>query len=139
MSREELGRLADAGWEIGSHSRTHPRLIELDDAALEQELRGSREDCERLMAAPCLSIAYPYGATDPRVQRAAAEAGFAAGAALPAGPLEFSRFAWPRIGIYRADSQRRFELKIAPAVRALRRTRLWNLRRSATRVGRARS
>ena len=34
MSWEELGHLAAAGWEIGSHTHSHPRLPELDDAAL---------------------------------------------------------------------------------------------------------
>ena len=33
MSWEELEHLAQAGWEIGSHTRSHPRLPTLDDAA----------------------------------------------------------------------------------------------------------
>jgi peptidoglycan/xylan/chitin deacetylase (PgdA/CDA1 family) len=34
MSWEQLGGLADAGWEIGSHTCSHPHLTQLDDAAL---------------------------------------------------------------------------------------------------------
>ena len=34
MSWAELRTLADAGWEIGSHTVTHPHLTQLDDATL---------------------------------------------------------------------------------------------------------
>ena len=36
MSWDELRRLAEAGWEIGSHSRTHPMLTQLDDQSVAQ-------------------------------------------------------------------------------------------------------
>src|SRR5207244_188323 len=39
----QLGQLAASGWEIGSHTRTHPRLTRLADDALERELLESRE------------------------------------------------------------------------------------------------
>ncbi|MDX6726905.1 MAG: hypothetical protein QOK49_1710, partial [Baekduia sp.] len=39
---EELDRLASAGWEIGSHTCSHPRLSELDDAQLARELQASK-------------------------------------------------------------------------------------------------
>ena len=54
MSWEELGRLAEAGWEVGSHTRSHPRLPEIDDAALDVELRSSREEVARHLG-PCVS------------------------------------------------------------------------------------
>jgi peptidoglycan/xylan/chitin deacetylase (PgdA/CDA1 family) len=128
LSAEQLRAIAAAGWEIGSHSRTHPRLTQLNDEQLAAELRGSREDTERVLSAPCLSIAYPYGDVDERVERAAAEAGYACAAALPAGRLVGSRNAWPRVGIYNADDDRRFKLKVARPMLALRRSRAWNLR-----------
>src|SRR2546425_309694 len=36
VSWGELRQLADAGWEIGSHSCTHPHLTRCDDASLER-------------------------------------------------------------------------------------------------------
>src|SRR3954466_11646194 len=34
MSWAEVATLVDAGWEVGSHTRSHPRLTELGDASL---------------------------------------------------------------------------------------------------------
>jgi peptidoglycan/xylan/chitin deacetylase (PgdA/CDA1 family) len=122
MTWPELAQLADHGWEIGSHTRTHPHLTELDDATLAEELRGSREACERALRRPCLSLAYPYGDFDHRVVAAAAEAGYEVAATLPAGMPEPSPLAWPRIGVYHRDSLGRFRLKVSPTLMGLRRT-----------------
>jgi hypothetical protein len=88
---------------------------------LARELRASRAACERELGQECTSLAYPYGDVDHRVVEAAAAAGYAAGAALPARPTGQSALAWPRVGVYNIDSLRRFRLKVSPAVRSLRR------------------
>jgi peptidoglycan/xylan/chitin deacetylase (PgdA/CDA1 family) len=115
---EELRGLLREGWEVGSHTMSHPRLPELDDEALAAELTGSREKCVDELGVDCASIAYPYGASDERVERATAEAGYAVGAVLRhygSGP-----YGWPRIGVYPNDRGRRFKLKVSPVVRMLR-------------------
>ena len=112
----ELARLIDAGWEIGSHTRTHPHLTSLDDESLRRELRGSREDCVAATNLPCNSLAYPFGEADSRVAAAAREAGYAAAATLadhiPApthgrpDPLLL-----PRLGVHQPDDSARLRLK----------------------------
>jgi len=133
MSWDELGELADAGWEIGSHTRRHARLTELDDDVLADELRGSREECERHLGRPCNSLAYPYGAVDERVVRAAREAGYAAAAAPPNRLPGDLAMRWPRVGVYPDDDLRRLRLKVSPVVRRLSSSRarapLWRLKR----------
>jgi peptidoglycan/xylan/chitin deacetylase (PgdA/CDA1 family) len=131
---DELRAMADAGWEVGSHTRSHPHLTQLADAELEDELAGSRAACEEGLGAPCRSIAYPYGDVDGRVAAAAGAAGYAAAASLPEG--RFSRGApldWPRVGVYNADDLRRFRIKSAVALRRLRSTPLWDLAASLKR------
>jgi len=134
MSWEELERLAQAGWEIGSHTRSHPRLPTLDDAALENELQSSRQDIERHLAGPCPSLAYPYGDHDARVVAAARRAGYESAGTLPArltrpaGPLD-----WPRIVVTRADDARRFRWKISPLARKARATPAWSVLHAARR------
>jgi len=55
------------GLTLGSHSRTHPRLTEVDDAALAAELDGSIADMERELGTRPTSFCYPYGDVDARV------------------------------------------------------------------------
>jgi peptidoglycan/xylan/chitin deacetylase (PgdA/CDA1 family) len=126
MSWEELDRLAQAGWEIGSHTRSHPHLTDLDAAGLDEELAGSKRDIERRLEGPCRSLAYPYGDHDRGVAEAARRAGYDAAATLPQrlrparGSLD-----WPRIVVVRADDVRRFRWKVSPRVRRVRTTPAW--------------
>ena len=120
MSWSELRTLRARGWEIGSHTISHPRLTTLVDAALGRELRESRLACEDGLGEPCHSIAYPYGDVDARVAAAARDAGYRFGAALPVVPHRPRPTEWPRVGVYHGDEDRRFALKVSPAVRRLR-------------------
>lgn len=125
MSWEQVRSLADAGWEIGSHTRSHPMLTEIPDDRLEEELVASREECERRLERPCRSITYPYGDYDERVVDAAAAAGYSFAGTLPSGYREATALAFPRVGIYHVDDARSFRLKVSPLVRRLRRSALW--------------
>lgn len=114
---DELRALAAAGWEVGSHTRSHPRLTRLDDATLRDELAGSRAACAEQLG-DCRSLAYPYGDADARVVRAAADAGYTT-AALLAVPVRDRPLAWGRVGVYHVDDRRRFRLKTARVTRML--------------------
>lgn len=82
LSWDELRELQAAGWEIGSHTCSHPHLTTLADGDLRYELVTARKVCEHELGEECLSIAYPYGDDDERVIAAAAAAGYRTGAAL---------------------------------------------------------
>jgi peptidoglycan/xylan/chitin deacetylase (PgdA/CDA1 family) len=121
MDAGQLRALAEAGWEIGSHTVSHPRLTALDDDALYEELRTSRGVVEELVGRTCRSIAYPYGDVNLRVTTTAAAAGYVAGAVLPSRPHRPIPFAWPRVGVYPADEARwRFAVKASRVVRTVR-------------------
>ena len=53
MSWDELRQLHAAGWQVGSHTRTHPHLTQVGQEQLRDELEGSRADCEQGMGEPC--------------------------------------------------------------------------------------
>jgi peptidoglycan/xylan/chitin deacetylase (PgdA/CDA1 family) len=121
MRWSDLRALQRAGWEIGSHTVTHPRLPELADDQLSDELRISRRRCEQMLDRPCRLIAYPYGAVDARVTAAAAAAGYVAGAALgPPGAATSLPMRAPRVGVAHRDRPWRFSVKTLPATLALR-------------------
>jgi peptidoglycan/xylan/chitin deacetylase (PgdA/CDA1 family) len=126
MSWEQLGELAELGWEIGSHTCRHPHLDRVaDDAELRAELVESKATVEERLGRPCTTLAYPYGEYDERVVAAAGAAGYAAAGTLPARLHPARPLAWPRVGIYRGDDERRFRLKVSPVVRRLRASRIW--------------
>jgi peptidoglycan/xylan/chitin deacetylase (PgdA/CDA1 family) len=126
MSWDQLGELAEAGWEIGSHTCTHPHLDRVgDDAQLREELVESKATVERRLGRDCTTLAYPYGEYDERVIAAAGAAGYAAAGTLPARLHAARPLAWPRVGIYRGDDERRFRLKVSRVMRKLRGSRLW--------------
>ena len=120
MSWADLLTLAGAGWEVGSHTRRHPRLTELAEPALHDELRGSKKDCEEHLDVPCRALAFPYGAVDDRVVEAARAAGYEAAGGLPARYHSAHIHGWSRVGVYRVDNERRFRLKVSNAVRTFR-------------------
>jgi peptidoglycan/xylan/chitin deacetylase (PgdA/CDA1 family) len=125
LSWEELAELRASGWEIGSHTCTHPHLTQLDDVRLADELRRSRERCGGILGEPCRSLAYPFGDHDARVVEAAGAAGYTSACIVPRRLVTPTRLAWPRIGVYHKDGGLSFRLKVSPSVRLLRASPLW--------------
>lgn len=129
LSWDDLAQLEDTGWEIGSHTCTHPRLTKLGNKALEHELEQSRDDCSAHLQRTCKAIAYPYGDADQRVASCAQRAGYMAGAVLSHRLELLGPHRWPRVGIYNDDAWWRFRLKVARPVRRARASRFWPQRR----------
>jgi peptidoglycan/xylan/chitin deacetylase (PgdA/CDA1 family) len=120
---EELRGLAAAGWEVGSHTCTHPRLSQIGDAEIVAELTDSRRECEERMGAACSSLAYPYSDFDERAVRAAGEAGYRFATTVPRRPEAPLPLQWPRVGVYQGQSARRLRMRawsrrLRPAVSA---------------------
>ncbi len=111
MSWDDLRGLRAAGWEIGAHTRTHPRLSRLKDEEIAAEITHSRQDCEENMGVPCTSIAYPYSDYDERAVRAAGDAGYRFAVTVPRGPRAALPLEWPRVGVYNGESARRVRLR----------------------------
>ncbi|MFJ9041339.1 polysaccharide deacetylase family protein [Streptomyces sp. NPDC102406] len=73
---DQVRALAAQGVEIGGHSHTHPQLDQLDDRAMEFELRHCTELVAGELGSRPVSFAYPYGHSDRRVRQAVRAAGF---------------------------------------------------------------
>jgi peptidoglycan/xylan/chitin deacetylase (PgdA/CDA1 family) len=125
MNWNDLAGLAEAGWEIGSHTCTHPRLTQLDDGMLKAELETSRRECSERLGRSCDSLAYPFGDVDQRVTAAARQAGYLCAGGLSSSLVRLGPHRWPRIGIYHDDASWRFQLKMSAVMRVVRATRFW--------------
>jgi len=111
MGWGELRELAAAGWEIGSHTKNHPRLSKIGDQPIKDELIESRAECEQQMQLPCTSLAYPYSDYDERAVRAALEAGYNYAVTVPTGPAPALALQWPRVVVARGETAKRVALR----------------------------
>lgn len=68
--------LVDAGWELASHSATHPDLTALGRDDLKREVAGSRAEIRRLFGVIAEFFCYPSGRFDDRVVAAVRDAGY---------------------------------------------------------------
>lgn len=125
MTWADVATLAESGWEVGSHTCSHPRLTQLDDASLAAELRGSRDACERRVARRCRTLAYPYGDHDGRVVDAARAAGYDAACTLPETFPAGDALRTPRVGVWHGDGDGVFRIKTSRWTCRARRFRAW--------------
>lgn len=125
LSWPELTDLAEAGWEIGSHSRTHRLLSTLDEAELQEELEGFRAEIVAHLGS-CTSIGYPWGEVDNRVVEGARRAGYTVGSGLAKRFVHDDPLRSPRVPIAGLDGRVRFALKTSGLLWTLRSTPLWD-------------
>jgi peptidoglycan/xylan/chitin deacetylase (PgdA/CDA1 family) len=121
LSEPELLELQDEGWEIGSHTMSHPPLPDLDDDDCLRELVRSRELVAERFGA-CSSVAYPYGRADARVASLAARAGYAGGCTLTYSHVVDEPLRRPRVAVSGTDLGPREWAKLAPITVRLRRS-----------------
>lgn len=105
MGAGQLRTLAALGWEIGSHTMTHPDLTRLSKENLMAELADSRKLLEDTIGRRVRFLAYPFGRFNQMVKDAAKEAGYEAGFTMRrrrsldwSDPMEI-----PRMSVYLPD------------------------------------
>jgi len=62
----EVRELHQAGIHFGSHTVTHPKLVELDWPAIQRELCDSKADLQHHLGAPADTFAYPFAFPETR-------------------------------------------------------------------------
>jgi peptidoglycan/xylan/chitin deacetylase (PgdA/CDA1 family) len=124
VSWDDLRALADEGWEIGSHTLTHPRLTALGAQEVRMEVCESKARIEAELGRPCSSFAYPWGLVDEHVEHAVRRAGYEVAFTVPRRmglPLTFQ---WPRVTVLGSDGPARFAVKTSRTMRLVRRSRI---------------
>jgi peptidoglycan/xylan/chitin deacetylase (PgdA/CDA1 family) len=129
MSWEEVRRLAALGWEIGSHTCSHPKLTAIGDAEAVAELTRSKQVCEAEVDRACESLAYPFGLHNPAVVERAASTGYRAAVTLGEHLLEARRREHPlelsREGVYRSTRWPHFLAATSPLLGRVRGSRFY--------------
>ena len=111
MSADQVGELAAAGMEVGSHSATHRRLAGIGPDQLEAEVTGSRARLGELLGTSVRGFAYPYGSMDAAARQAVRDAGYDWACAVQASVAELEFMALPRVYVGQRDDARRMTAK----------------------------
>ena len=61
MNKDQINELIKEGWEVGSHTITHPKLNSISIEDISDEIKGSKDILEKMFGIKVLSFAYPYG------------------------------------------------------------------------------
>jgi peptidoglycan/xylan/chitin deacetylase (PgdA/CDA1 family) len=109
--------MAKSGWEIDSHTLTHPDLRTISAAQLRKELVESRKQLAALTGTAPEFFCYPAGKYDARVEAAVKAAGYIGATTVEPGLARRSAdpFQLPRLRITNADSGSALVQRIAGA------------------------
>ncbi len=76
ISTDQVKELIQNGWEIGSHSKTHPHLPNISEELLPDEIRMSKLNLEEKLGVPVNSFAYPFGEINDNIIRLTSSYGY---------------------------------------------------------------
>lgn len=131
MTWNEARELAQAGYDIGSHSLTHADLTNADATALDDEVRGSRVLLQDRLGVNVSAFSVPFGRDDRRLNHALLRSGYdlkvtnSEAARARIGDLRVQ----PCIAIEQSDSVHDFRDKVIGAYDWLYTLRRWRKRR----------
>jgi len=76
LSWEEIIEMKEEGFSFGSHTHTHPNLLELSRDKVLSEIRDSKKILEGRLGEPIKFFAYPYGKFNSQIRDMVKEAGY---------------------------------------------------------------
>lgn len=106
LNAAEIRDMQGRGCSFHSHTRSHASLPTLNDAALADQLAGSRRALAELLGQPVDYIAYPFGHLDERVVAATRAAGYRAAFATQPGfnRQDVDRYRIRRLDVFGTDT-----------------------------------
>jgi peptidoglycan/xylan/chitin deacetylase (PgdA/CDA1 family) len=114
LNVDQIQKLVDSGFEIGSHGKSHSYLPALNNYQLKQELEVSKKEISDITGRDIISFCYPYGVSNMQIEENVKKSGyrFAVGN-LELGSIKTHRdFHIGRRSIYATDTLRVFEQKL---------------------------
>ena len=86
MGPEHIQEVHANGFEIGSHTMTHPDLTTTPEDSAWKEISHSKMSLEALLETSVRSFAYPYGSLTPSLKNMVADAGYSLACGVYTGP-----------------------------------------------------
>jgi peptidoglycan/xylan/chitin deacetylase (PgdA/CDA1 family) len=110
-SEQELKAWAEKGFDVGSHSLSHPDLTEVSPVRVLDEAQDSKLRLEEILERPIEDFCYPYTHHNSSCRRLVQRSGYRS--AFAGEPPMHDLYAIPRMMIYPHDSMARFRRKVS--------------------------
>jgi peptidoglycan/xylan/chitin deacetylase (PgdA/CDA1 family) len=133
LTVDQVLAAAEQGVDLQSHTWSHPRLTDLDADACRAEMSRSRELLSDLLHRSVDHVAYPRGLHDEQARRAAQDAGYTHGFALPESREEPGPYAVPRVGVWPGNGRPALRVKTMPEYLPVRHSPVFPALRSVAR------
>ena len=133
MSWEELFLLSQNGWEIGSHTMSHPHLTEIPADEAQVEIAESKRIIEKTLGVNVTSFCYPARYANLEIAGLVEASGYKYAVIeyrsieMPNGTLlpNCGNYSINRVSIYTVDSLLKFFVKILGIWELLQHSTLW--------------
>ncbi|HEY0072046.1 MAG TPA: polysaccharide deacetylase family protein [Chloroflexia bacterium] len=114
LTWDEVRALKQAGFEFGSHTRTHPNLGTLEAGEACEEIDTARADMVRELGDADHLFAYPYGGSSPAARACVANAGYRAACGVRRGlsDMHDDLYYLRRITIYGDENLLSFAVRV---------------------------
>lgn len=114
MNWPQIVEMADAGIEFGGHTVSHPRLPELEDRAMREEISDCKTVLEERLGRGVRYFAYPYGLFNDAAADAVREAGYALACSTRSGfnRAHCDQYSLRRIEVHGTDPVWKLKQKI---------------------------
>ncbi len=129
LNGEQTREMAQSGLiYFEPHTRSHPRLSQLPEDEVREEIVGSKKAVEELTGKTCSSFAYPYGDYNHVAKRLVEEIGFEAACTVKEGLIhhETDPFLLNRNSIDRSTSFVQFRAKVSRGIYMYEKLKVWN-------------
>jgi len=122
LSNSDIKKLLKDGWEVGSHTLTHPDMYKLSNSEIEKEISNSREIIEKDLKIKVKYIAYPKGRYTNKIIDVTKKSGYRLGLTMDDGLIDTNtdKLRIPRIGVDNTHSIFEFKYLYFPLLSNLR-------------------
>ena len=117
MTQSDWHAWLSAGMDIGSHTRTHTDLTQLNPQQAQDQIQGSRQKLEDTLNCEVRHFCYPYGRFSPEHTEMAAQAGYVTATTTQRGRVHEGAdpYLLPRVIVAQATTLPQLAMKIFTA------------------------
>jgi peptidoglycan/xylan/chitin deacetylase (PgdA/CDA1 family) len=116
LNSSDIKRLLKNGWEIGSHTRTHPNMDILTKTQIKEEILVSKKELEGQIKRKIVSIAFPKGRYNKFALKTVKDGGYELCLTMNDGIIDHNSdlLQLPRIGVDGTHSFSEFKVLASP-------------------------